>query len=95
MTVEVFTTDRCGACYATKRWLDNFGVAYVERSASDYADHLRLNLGHTKAPVVTISADSVDPTKPIGERVLAHWSGYRPDRLAEMLGDFPERKQNR
>ena len=60
----------------TKKWLDKKGVHY---STVDLADPANINnyeamvaLGYTSAPVVAIGTD-----------YEIHWSGFRPDLLAE------------
>ena len=74
MTVRVYTLPNCVQCVQTKRWLDKKGVHYTTVDLADPAntvvrDTVRA-LGHMQAPVVTIGDDT-------------HWSGFRPDLLAE------------
>lgn len=76
MTVRVYTTPNCSQCAMTKKWLDKKGVHY---STVDLADPANVNdyeamvaLGYTAAPIVAI-----------GDDYEAHWSGFRPDLLAE------------
>ena len=76
MTVRVYTTPNCVQCIQTKRWLDKKGVHY---STVDLADPANINdyeairaLGYTSAPIVAIGTD-----------YETHWSGFRPDLLAE------------
>lgn len=67
--VTVYSKPACGPCRATKRWLDNSGVAYQEVPAAEHVDYLR-ELGHLEAPVVVTDREA--------------WSGYRPDRLSNL-----------
>ena len=76
MTVRVYTTPNCSQCAMTKMWLDKKGVHY---STVDLTDRANINdyaavraLGYTSAPVVAIGYD-----------YEVHWSGFRPDLLAE------------
>ena len=76
MTVRVYTTPNCVQCIQTKRWLDKKGVHYATVDLADPAnmgDYEAIRaLGYKAAPVVAI-----------GNNYEAHWSGFRPDLLAE------------
>ena len=76
MTVRVYTTPNCSQCAMTKMWLDKKGVHYTTVDLADPAnmgDYEAIRaLGYTSAPVVAIGAD-----------YEVHWSGFRPDLLAE------------
>ncbi len=83
MTIEIFTTSRCGYCDRTKALLDRRGYAYVDLDVSAKAAHLeafRRRLPRVKAvPQIFVAG--------------AHIGGYddlcRLDtsgELAEMLG---------
>ena len=76
MTVRVYTTPNCVQCIQTKRWLDKKGVHYT---TVDLADPANINdyettreVGYKAAPIVAI-----------GDDYEIHWSGFRPDLLAE------------
>ena len=76
MTVRVYTTPNCNQCAMTKMWLDKKGVHYT---TVDLADPANINdyeaikaLGYKSAPIVAIGTD-----------YETHWSGFRPDLLAE------------
>ena len=76
MTVRVYTTPNCSQCAMTKKWLDKKGAHYT---TVDLADPANINdyeamvaLGYTSAPIVAIGTD-----------YEIHWSGFRPDLLAE------------
>lgn len=60
----------------TKKWLDKKGVHYTTVDLADPANindyEAMLELGYKAAPVVAIGND-----------YEAHWSGFRPDLLAE------------
>ena len=73
-TVTVYTKPACVQCTATKKALDKAGVSYVSvdiTADERYRDYV-MSLGYTQAPVVTIDD---------GETLVAHWSGFRPDRV--------------
>ena len=76
MTVRVYTTPNCNQCAMTKMWLDKKGVHYTTVDLTDRAninDYAAVRaLGYTSAPIVAIGTD-----------YEAHWSGFRPDLLAE------------
>ena len=76
MTVRVYTTPNCSQCAMTKMWLDKKGVHYATVDLADPAnmgDYEAIRaLGYKAAPVVVIGID-----------YEAHWSGFRPDLLAE------------
>ena len=76
MTVRVYITPSCWQCAMTKKWLNRKGVHYT---TVDLADPANINdyeairaLGYKAAPVVAIGTD-----------YEIHWSGFRPDLLAE------------
>ena len=70
----VYSKPVCVQCKATKRALDKAGIEYVEIDLSQ--DEKALNkvkaLGYQQAPVV-ITSEGV------------HWSGYRPDKIKEIV----------
>lgn len=72
MIVTVFTKPGCPPCDATKRKLDKHGVKYEVRDVTtDPAALARVReLGYSGTPVV--------------EAGDMHWSGYSPDRLAQL-----------
>lgn len=76
MTVRVYTTPNCGQCAMTKKWLDKKGVHYTTVDLADPAnmgDYEAIRaLGYKAAPIVAIGTD-----------YEIHWSGFRPDLLAE------------
>jgi glutaredoxin-like protein NrdH len=72
MTVTVYTKPSCVQCNATYRALDSKGIEYqvLDLSVDEAAlEHVK-GLGYQQAPVVITDED--------------HWSGFRPDKIAEL-----------
>jgi len=73
MTITVYTKPNCVQCKATFSALERAGLAHESRDISvdsDARDYV-LALGYLQAPVV-VADDS-------------HWSGFRPDRIKELV----------
>ncbi|HIY85286.1 MAG TPA: glutaredoxin-like protein NrdH [Candidatus Yaniella excrementavium] len=72
MTVTVYSKPACVQCNATVRALDKKGIEYNVIDMSQDMDALERvrALGYMQAPVVMTKAD--------------HWSGFRPDKIAEL-----------
>lgn len=72
MNVTVYTLPSCMQCEATKKYLSKNSIGFSEVDMSQDLDSLEMvkGLGYASAPVIVA-----------GEQ---HWSGYRPDRLAEL-----------
>ena len=72
MTVTVYSKPACVQCNATVRALDKKGIEYDVIDMSQDMDALERvrALGYMQAPVVMTKAD--------------HWSGFRPDKIAEL-----------
>ncbi|WP_022870899.1 glutaredoxin-like protein NrdH [Yaniella halotolerans] len=72
MTVTVYSKPACVQCNATVRALDKKGIEYDVIDMSQDMDALERvrALGYMQAPVVMTEAD--------------HWSGFRPDKIAEL-----------
>jgi Glutaredoxin-like protein NrdH len=72
VTVTVFSKPACVQCNATYRRLDAEGIEYeITNLAEDPAALERMKeLGYLQAPVVFAGDD--------------HWSGFRPDKIAEL-----------
>jgi glutaredoxin-like protein NrdH len=70
--ITVYTKPGCPQCTATVRALDLAGLAYGTVDLTDDADarDYALSLGHLQAPVIIAGGQ--------------HWSGYRPDRIADL-----------
>ncbi|OLT54425.1 hypothetical protein BJF89_16755 [Corynebacterium sp. CNJ-954] len=76
-TIEVYSKDSCQQCKMTIRQLDKQGLDYTIKDATDPAsqDYITTVLGHSQAPVVTVSGSAAEG----GE--FQHWSGFRPDSI--------------
>ena len=84
--VEVYTRPGCMQCAATKRWLNQRGITYIEHDADDYADYLTHVLGCQALPVVEVSViPAADTNRNIGREHVTHWSQYRTDKLENLL----------
>lgn len=72
MAVTVYTKPACVQCTATYRALDSKGIEYnvLDLSEDDAALKTVKELGYLQAPVVVADDD--------------HWSGFRPDKIAEL-----------
>lgn len=70
--VTVYTKPSCVQCNATYRALDSKGISYrvVDLSTDSAGLEKVKELGYLQAPVV-ITDDG-------------HWSGFRPDKIAEL-----------
>lgn len=72
MKVVVYVQPDCPGCYATKKYLDKYGVEYsttdISEDSASYA--FVASLGYKQVPVV-VAGDS-------------HWSGFQPDRIAAL-----------
>ncbi len=83
MTIEIFTTARCGCCDRTKALLERRGYAYVELDVSAEPAHLeafRRRLPRVKAvPQIFIAGEHIGG---YDDLCLLDMSGE----LAEMLG---------
>ena len=74
MAITVYTKPSCVQCTATYRALDSKGINYQVIDLGEDAEALveAKALGYMQAPVV-ITEDE-------------HWSGFRPDKIAELAG---------
>lgn len=72
MTVTVYSKPACVQCNATVRALDKKGIEYDVVDMSQDMDALERvrALGYMQAPVVMTNSD--------------HWSGFRPDKIADL-----------
>lgn len=79
MTITVYTKPACVQCNATYRALDAAGITYETVDLTQSATSLDQvkALGYLQAPVV-ITDD--------GE----HWSGFRPDKIADLAERLKE-----
>ncbi|GAA1575247.1 ribonucleoside-diphosphate reductase class Ib glutaredoxin subunit [Leucobacter komagatae] len=74
MAVTVYTKPSCVQCTATYRALDSKGIEYEVHDLSEDEAALQAvkELGYLQAPVVVTDDE--------------HWSGFRPDKIAELAG---------
>jgi glutaredoxin-like protein NrdH len=75
--ITVYTKPACVQCNATFLALDKAGVDYAKVDItvdSDARDYV-MGLGYLQAPVVVAGGQ--------------HWSGFRPDRIAEVSKAHP------
>ena len=82
MTITVYTKPACPQCITTKRWLAKRGIDHLTVDITDTPAARELivdELGYLSAPVVTITDEA--------GVLVDHWSGFRPDRLADLLGE--------
>ena len=71
--VTVYSKTACGKCVFTKKWLESKGIPYEEKR-TDLDDDARnevIEMGYQELPVVVAGNE--------------HWSGYQPDKLAELV----------
>lgn len=70
--ITVYSKPGCVHCRATIRALERAGVTFttVDLTADAQAREFVMSLGYLQAPVVVAGS--------------AHWSGFRPDRIAEL-----------
>lgn len=79
----MLTQPGCQPCMATARKLDQLEVSYESVDISKVApDHPRVvlarELGYASTPVVLVEEGGTD--------LVTHWSGYKPDHLAQLKG---------
>ncbi|PJJ55709.1 glutaredoxin-like protein NrdH [Compostimonas suwonensis] len=72
MAITVYSKPACVQCNATYRALDSKGIEYeiFDVTADEHALETVKELGYLQAPVVITDED--------------HWSGFRPDKIAEL-----------
>ncbi|NOQ62345.1 glutaredoxin-like protein NrdH [Mycolicibacterium fortuitum] len=73
MTITVYAKPACVQCNATYKALEKAGIAYekVDITLDNDARDYIMALGYLAAPVV-MAGDQ-------------HWSGFRPDRIKELV----------
>jgi glutaredoxin-like protein NrdH len=74
MAITVYTKPSCVQCTATYRALDSKGIEYniLDLSEDPTALAAVKELGYLQAPVVVTDDE--------------HWSGFRPDKIAQLAG---------
>ena len=77
MAITVYTKPSCVQCTATYRALDSKGIEYEVLDLSEDPSALEQvkALGYLQAPVVITDED--------------HWSGFRPDKIDEVVWSDP------
>src|SRR6218665_3257900 len=78
MAVTVYTKPSCVQCNATYRALDSKGIEYeiLDLSEDEGALAQVKELGYLQAPVLITDE--------------GHWSGFRPDKIAELAARLAE-----
>lgn len=73
MSVTVYSKPACVQCNATVRALDKAGIDYsiIDITQDEQARDYVMSLGYLQAPIVVAGED--------------HWSGFRPDRIRELV----------
>lgn len=72
LSITVYTKPDCVQCAATERRLGATPYG-IEDAQSSEATALIAELGHMRAPVVTLTDRH--------GKVIDHWSGFNPDRI--------------
>lgn len=74
-TITVYGKPACGQCATTELALKRQGAEYAKRDVTQDEEALATitQLGYKQAPVVTITR---------GDKLIDHWSGFRPDKIA-------------
>ncbi|HFI0682457.1 TPA: glutaredoxin-like protein NrdH [Streptococcus suis] len=72
--ITIYSKPNCQACRMTKMVLDDLGVDYTHIDVTTDAEALDKvkTLGYSQMPVVEADGE--------------FWSGFQPDRLAELVG---------
>ncbi len=80
LPIVVYSTPGCAQCRLTKNWLESKGIQYRDVDLAEDAEAAQRvkDMGYQAAPVVIVPFDW-----PIGGE---HWFGFRPDKLAQLLG---------
>lgn len=77
MMFTVYEIDDCSACLLTKRHLERRGAAYEVKDATEPGNAAAIaELDYKQAPVVVAGVE--------------HWSGFRPDRIDEIVKRLEE-----
>lgn len=75
--VTVYSKPSCVQCTATKRFLDDHDIPFIDGDAVENVEHIRALLPFVQAPIVKV----VD-TK-LGTATF--WYGHNPDHLNKLL----------
>ena len=82
--IAVYSKPRCPQCDATKRLLNKMGAPYakVDVTEDDVAYSFVKSLGYQQVPVVVVRDRHAGAGEGgMGDNVVEHWSGFRPDRI--------------
>ncbi len=73
MSITLYTKPACVQCKATKKALDRAGLEYelIDITVDDEARDYVMALGYVSAPIVEVDG--------------VHWSGFRPERIKELV----------
>lgn len=83
MKILVYGKTGCQPCTATKRWLDEREILFTPLDITMTENRVACSyLGYAEAPVIVITGES---------GVVQHWSGFRPDKLDELLRGNPQK----
>lgn len=75
MKVNVYTRPNCGACTASKKWLDRDGVRYTEAEITDEILTYARDEGITSAPIIIVFDDN--------DNIVDAWGGFVPHKLRD------------
>lgn len=79
LEVTLYSKEHCVQCTASERKLNERHVEFTHEDATT-EENLKfiksLDPGYTRAPIVTVTENDV---------VIDHWSGYRPDKIDELV----------
>lgn len=80
LPIVVYSTPGCQQCNMTKKWLESHGLQHrmVDVTEDGIALQKIRQMGYQAAPVVIVPFDWPTPG--------AHWYGFRPDKLQELIG---------
>ncbi|MCL6424450.1 glutaredoxin family protein [Brachybacterium sp. JHP9] len=76
--VTVYSKPACVQCVATKRKMGKLAIEHdtIDLTQDEVSMDLVQALGYVQAPVVVV--------RDMAGEVLAHWSGFNPDRIKEL-----------
>lgn len=79
LEITLYSKEHCVQCTASARKLNELNVAFGHEDATTEAnlEFIRtLDSGYSRAPIMTVVEDGV---------IVDHWSGYRPDKIEELV----------
>lgn len=76
MKITVYSKPNCQQCAATKRWLKQHGLVFLDDDIMTEENlEAAKSLGYLEAPVVIVNENGKE----------THWSGFRPDMLSQLI----------